>query len=201
MRTLAIALLAFTLFLPTANAQTLKGQFDVLNGLPKMHSKDKVVFEEFLNFGCPHCNNFHNASAKLRETFKDRVEFVNIPILFRGQGDSPLRLYYIGEKMGKGEEVKAALFKAKFKHSVDVFDPGIINYLSRSLGLGEEYAKQKDEPWLTAKIADNATLANSYGVTATPTIVIEKTLKMKGAHSMEELVASMDKTLNDLLKK
>ena len=93
----------------------------------------------FINFGCSHCNNLHNASKKFRREFSENIKFVDIPILFRGQNDAPLRLYFIAKKIGKGNLVKDELFKASFQHGVNVFDPGIVNFLARSLGIYKEY--------------------------------------------------------------
>ena len=65
-----------------------------------------------MNFGCPHCNNLREASIEFRKQQKDRVEFIDIPIVFRGQDDAPLRLYYVASKLGKGDQIKDELFKA-----------------------------------------------------------------------------------------
>lgn len=180
--------------------EKIRGNYEVLNGSPQKHSLETVVFEEFINFACPHCNNFRLLSEELREKYKDRVEFVDIPITFRGQSEAPLRLYYAGQSLGKGEEVKKAIFEAKFVHGVDVFDPGIINYLARSLGMGEAYQQAQNDPQITEMIAQGKEKTARYGVEGTPTIVLANTLKMKIGGSMEDFTQQLPETLDDLLK-
>ena len=180
--------------------ERIRGNYEVLNGAPQKHSLDTVVFEEFINFACPHCNSFRMLSGELREKYKDRVEFVDIPIMFRGQSEAPLRLYYASKALGKSEEVKAAIFEARFVHGVDVFDPGIINYLARSLGMGAAYEQAQNDPQITQMIEEGKEKTERYGVQGTPTIVLANTLKMKIGGSMETFTEQLPQTLDDLLK-
>ena len=134
--------------------ERIRGHYKIVGKLPRMHSLEKVVFEEFLNFGCPHCNNLYKSTREFRQNEKGRIEFRDIPITFRGQDDAPLRFFYVARKMGKGDLVKAELFKARFIHGVDVFDKGIVNYLARSLGLSDAYRKERDAPWINKLLVE-----------------------------------------------
>ena len=60
--------------------ESIQGHYDVVGNVPAAHSLKKVVYEEFMNFGCPHCNNLHKASRNFRKIFADKVEFIDIPI-------------------------------------------------------------------------------------------------------------------------
>ena len=113
-----LVLLVFAL--PLQGADRIRGHYEVIGQVPNFHSIQKVVFEEFMNFGCPHCNNLRKASLTFRKQQKDRVEFHDIPITFQGQDDAPLRLFYVARKQGKGDLIKNELFKASFIHGVDV---------------------------------------------------------------------------------
>ena len=88
-------------FLLSAN-ENIRGHYTLVGNKPEPNSIKKVVFEEFINFGCSHCNKLHKVSKNFRKKFADQVEFVDIPIVFKGQDDSPLRLYYIAKKIGMG---------------------------------------------------------------------------------------------------
>ncbi len=199
-RLLAVLLLSLSLVGP-ASAADVRGHFELVGQAPGAHSVEKVRFEEFLNFGCPHCNNLRTLAKDFRKQYEEKIEFIDIPIAFRGQDDAPLRLYHIAKKHGKGDLVKTALFDASFKHSVNVFDPGIVNYLARSLGMGTEYANEKDQDWVSAAIAEGMQKANAYGVTGTPTVVLENSMKMDiGQYGgMEDFVQQLPETIDDLL--
>ena len=47
--------------------ESIQGHYDVVGNVPAAHSLKKVVYEEFMNFGCSHCNNLHKASRNFRE--------------------------------------------------------------------------------------------------------------------------------------
>ena len=180
--------------------ESIRGNYDVVGNIPAAHSVKKVVYEEFMNFGCPHCNNLYKASRNFRKKFADKVEFIDIPIVFRGQDDSPLRLYYVAKKIGKGDLIIDELFKASFTHNVNVFDPGITNYLARSLGIHKEFQKEKDQKWVNQLIEDGERKATIYGLTGTPTIVIQYALKMDiGPYgTMAGFVKKIPETIADL---
>ncbi len=180
--------------------ESIRGHYDVVGNIPAAHSVKKVVYEEFMNFGCPHCNNLYKASRNFRKKFADKVEFIDIPIVFRGQDDSPLRLYYVAKKIGKGDLIIDELFKASFTHNVNVFDPGIANYLARSLGIHKEFQKEKDQKWVNQLIKDGERKATIYGLTGTPTIVIQYALKMDiGPYgTMAGFVKKIPETIADL---
>ena len=181
---------------------SIRGHYDVVGNVPAANSLKKVVYEEFMNFGCPHCNNLHKASRNFRKKFADKVEFIDIPIVFRGQDDSPLRLYYVARKIGKGDLIKDELFKASFTHGVNVFDKGITNYLARTLGIHKEFQKEKNKKWINQLIKDGERKAALFGVSSTPTVVIQYALKMdiRPYGTMANFVKKVPETIADLMQ-
>jgi len=199
-----IILLFFCLLTAFALAakESIRGHYDIVGNIPAAHSVKKVVYEEFMNFGCPHCNKLHKASKNFRKEFADKVEFIDIPIVFRGQNDSPLRLYYVAKKIGKGDLIIDELFMASFEQNVNVFDPAIINYLARSLGIHEEFQKGKDQKWVNQLIKDGERKATIYGLTGTPTVIIQHALKMNISPygTMFRFVNKIPETIADLMQ-
>ena len=182
--------------------QKIRGHYTLVGNKPESKSIKKIVFEEFINFGCSHCNKLHKASKEFRKNFADQIEFVDIPIVFKDQDDSPLRLYYVARKIGKGNLIKDELFNASFIHGVNVFDPGVTNYLARSLGISKEFQKEKDLPWVNQLIRDGKRKSLIYGVRGTPTVIIQQALKMDiGKYgSMDLFVKKIPETIEDLMK-
>jgi protein-disulfide isomerase len=202
MQKVVLIIFGLTLAFSLSAKESIRGHFEIVGSVPTAHSVKKVVFEEFMNFGCPHCNRLHKASIKFRKKFADKVEFIDIPIVFRGQNDSPLRLYYVARKIGKGKLIKDEIFKASFSHGVNVFDPGITNYLARSLGINKEFQQEKDQAWVNKLIKEGERKSAIYGVSGTPTVVIQHALKMDiGTYgTMSEFVKKMPETIADLLQ-
>ena len=182
--------------------EKIRGHYKLVGNKPESESIKKIVFEEFINFGCSHCNKLHKASKEFRKNFANQIEFVDIPIVFKGQDDSPLRLYYVARKIGKGDLIKDELFNASFIHGVNVFDPGVTNYLARSLGIGKEFQKEKDLQWVNQLIRDGEKKSLIYGVRGTPTVIIQQALKMDiGKYgSMDAFLKKFPETIEDLMR-
>ena len=182
--------------------EKIRGHYKLVGNKPESKSINKIVFEEFINFGCSHCNKLHKASKEFRKNFADQIEFVDIPIVFKGQDDSPLRLYYVARKIGKGDLIKDELFNASFIHGVNVFDPGVTNYLARSLGISKEFQKEKDLEWVNQLIRDGERKSLIYGVRGTPTVIIQQALKMDiGKYgSMDAFLKKFPETIEDLMR-
>ena len=182
--------------------EKIRGHYKLVGNKPESKSIKKIVFEEFINFGCSHCNKLHKASKEFRNKFADQIEFVDIPIVFKGQDDSPLRLYYVARKIGKGNLIKDELFNASFIHGVNVFDPGVTNYLARSLGISKEFQKEKDLQWVNQLIRDGERKSLIYGVRGTPTVIIQQALKMDiGKYgSMDAFLKKFPETIEDLMR-
>ena len=182
--------------------EKIRGHYKLVGNKPESKSIKKIVFEEFINFGCSHCNKLHKASKDFRKKFANQIDFFDIPIVFKGQDDSPLRLYYVARKIGKGDLIKDELFNASFIHGVNVFDPGVTNYLARSLGISKEFQKEKNLPWVNQLIRDGERKSLIYGVRGTPTVIIQKTLKMDiGKYgSMDAFLKKFPETIEDLMR-
>ena len=202
MQKLILIIFGLSLTFSVSAKESIRGYFEVIGSVPSVHSVKKVVFEEFMNFGCKHCNRLHKASKDFRDKFADKVEFIDIPIVFRGQDDSPLRLYYVARKMGKGKLIKDELFKASFTYGVNVFDSGITNYLARSLGMNKEFQQEKEQAWVSNLIKEGERKSKIYGVSGTPTVVIQRTLKMDiGQYgTMSDFVKKAPETIADLIQ-
>jgi protein-disulfide isomerase len=185
-----------------ASAQALTGKYAVIadKSAPAPHSLDVVVVEEFLNFSCPHCNDFRDAAKPVFAKYGKRMKLVRVPILFRGQNDAPLRLFYVAQARGKEDDVDQALFDARFRYGVDNFDPQVVGYVARTNGLQEAYEKEASAEWVGRRIADGHVRANDAGVEATPTLVLQGSLRLVPDSSMADFVANFDKVVSQLLR-
>lgn len=201
MRTLSGLLLAVVALLLTAAPAfgQLQGRFEAIGPVPAEDSLETVVFEEYLNFTCPHCNNFRTAAKPLFDKYGDQVRHVNIPILFRGQTDHVIRLYYVAEREGQGTRVKNMIFDAVFQYGVNINDPAVVSYLARSAGLGDAYAEQRDQDWVNRKVQESRQRAAAAGVRATPTVVLQGAVKLTPERGMDAFVNNLDSLIGQLL--
>lgn len=196
--TLFILFLSFSMGSQTFGIE-LKGHFTPLNTIPE--KREIVVFDEFSNFGCPHCNNFNFASKSLLKKYKGKLKINYVPYLFRGQSDLIVRLYLIAHKMGRGKEVKNAIFEAKFKYDANIFDPATVSFLARSLGLMKEFKKNQNASWVNQKLKEFSEKAAKWNVKSTPTIVLQEAVKvLPPPGGMKELINNIDSLISQLLK-
>lgn len=183
-----------------AQAQGISGNYSAVGPLPPRKSADVVVVEEFLNFTCSHCNNFREVAKPVFDKYGKRLKLVRIPLLFRGQADPPLRLFFIAQANGKEELIHDVLFDAAFKYNVNIYDPAVVSYLARTNGLAEAYARDSGADWVTRKIAEAVARANAVGVEATPTLVVQGAMKMTPQGRMELFVQGFDFVVGELLR-
>ena len=66
---LMLLLLGLILSFSLSANEKIRGHYKLLGNKPDANSIKKVVFEEFINFGCSHCNKLHKASKNFRKTF------------------------------------------------------------------------------------------------------------------------------------
>ena len=192
--------LALTLPAPLWAAPEIDGQYDSIGTVPARHSLQRVTFEEFLNFTCPHCNNFRGEAKGLFKKYGNRINRIYVPILFRGQADHPLRLFYIAEAEGKQEQVKDAIFDAAFKFNANVYDKAVVAFLARQEGLYERYKAESQADWVSRKVFEAQQRARAAGVDATPTIVLQNALRAKPDSGMAAFVNNLDALIGQLLK-
>ncbi len=187
-------------FLALQAGAQIEGAYESIGPIPGKHSLDTVVYEEYINFTCSHCNNFRAAALPIKEKFRDKLRIVYIPILFRGQNDAAMRLFYIAQQQGLEEQIQDALFDATFRYGVNINDPAVVSYLARSAGLGEAYASEAGADWVTQKVEAAMAKAREAGVTATPTVVLQGTVRVLPRGGMQAFVDNLDRLITQLLK-
>jgi predicted DsbA family dithiol-disulfide isomerase len=177
----------------------IQGDYERIGAVPNPNTAQTVLFEEYLNFTCPHCNNFRQAAADLKAKFGKRLNVTYIPVLFRGQNDAMMRLFFIAQREGKEHAALDALFDAAFRYGVNLNDPAVINYLARSMGLGEAYERDYNAPWVNAKLNESLAKADQAGITATPTVVLQGSIRVLPRGGMSAFVGNLEQIISQLL--
>lgn len=185
--------------IPPAFGQ-INGTFDTIGEIPGKHTQDVVVLEEFINFTCPHCNNFRTSSKHMFKKYGARIKRVNVPIAFRGQSDLVLRLYFIAEKAGIGDTVKDAIFEQVFIWGRNINSRKVIEDLADLVDILPQFKRDENSDWVNNKIFKADQRANSVGVRGTPTIVLNGALRMSPRLGMGIFVKNLDQIIKQLLK-
>ena len=167
--------------LATAATPELKGKFEVLKGEVSTHTPGKVKLIEFADFYCPHCHRFDGEALPLLEKeFGNKLEatMVGFPVI-PGKLPTPFDMYEQAKMMGKGNEMKAVLFRTIHKDKITgVLDRSLREVLIREVGLDP---KVFEEGMASGKPAKKFEEGRKWGerikVQSTPTLLIDGNIK------------------------
>ena len=180
----ALAVYSLTSRAPEAPQEKLpsEGKFTKLSK-PSTYEPGKVKITEFLKFNCGHCYQLNQQMPSVKQKYGDRVEITYKPMLWRTVAqDSEFRksieAYILAERLGKGEEMKDALFRAMFVDKKDLTSENVLEDIARSVGFGDEYATALKRGDARDEAEADIRLAESYQVDETPTIVINGNIKI-----------------------
>ncbi|MDO9097206.1 MAG: DsbA family protein [Candidatus Methanoperedens sp.] len=169
------------------------GKYVKLNK-PSTYEPGKVKITEFLKFNCGHCFSLNPQLPALKKKYGDNLSITYKPMLWRSvpqdQGfRKSIEAYILAERMGKGEEMKDALFKALFVDKKDLSSELVLGDIAKSAGLGEDFSAALKRGDAKDEAEANIRLAESFQVDETPTIIINGNLKVTPAMANEDMAA------------
>ncbi len=165
----------------TAASPELKGKFEVLKGEVSTHTPGKVKLIEFADFYCPHCHYFEEAALPiLQKEFGNKLEatLVGFPV-FQNKFPTPFVMYEQAKMMGKGNEMKAVLFRTIHKDKITgMLDRSLREVLIKEVGLDRKVFEEGMASGKPAKIFEEGRKwGERIKVQYTPTVLIDGNIK------------------------
>lgn len=159
----------------------LKGKFEVLKGEVSTHTPGKVKLVEFADFYCPHCHRFDGEGlALLVKEFGNKLEatMVGFPVI-NGKLPTPFDMYEQAKMMGKGNEMKAVLFRTIHTDKITgVLDRSLREVLIKEVGLDPKAFEEGMASGKPAKIFEEGRKwGERIKVQQTPTVLIDGNIK------------------------
>ncbi|TKS64634.1 MAG: DSBA oxidoreductase [Nitrospira sp.] len=159
----------------------LKGKFEVLKGEVSTHTPGKVKLVEFADFYCPHCHRFDGEGlALLVKEFGNKLEatMVGFPVI-HGKLPTPFDMYEQAKMMGKGNEMKAVLFRTIHTDKITgVLDRSLREVLIKEVGLDPKAFEEGMASGKPAKIFEEGRKwGERIKVQQTPTVLIDGNIK------------------------
>jgi len=178
------------------SSKSIRGRFVLLSDKASTHEAGKVVLLEFFDFYCPHCYRFHvERWPALKERYGDRVVLVDKGYPLRQRSILPIEAYEIARDMGRGEEMKDAMFKAIHEDGRSISTVEALGEIAASVGLDREsFSKALSSHAMAQRVNENIRLGNSYNLDQTPTIIIDGNIKVVDT-SVENLETIIDSLL------
>jgi thiol:disulfide interchange protein DsbA len=174
----------------SAATPDLKGKFEILKDEKSTHQPGKVKVIEFADFYCPHCHHFEETGLPLLvKEFGNRLEvtMVGFPVI-RGKLPTAFDMYEQAKAMGKGNEMRAVLFRTIHKDKIDgVLDRSIRSLLIKEVGLDVAAFEAGLESGKPAKtFEDGRRWGERIKVSSTPSLLLDGNIKVDGANMTPE---------------
>ncbi|MHC9061743.1 DsbA family protein [Nitrospira sp. CMX1] len=182
-----------------ATKPELKGKFEILKDETSTHQPGKVKVIEFADFYCPHCHHFEETGVPLlMKEFGNRVEItmVGFPVI-PGKLPTPFDMYEQAKMMGKGDQMKAVLFRTIHKEKLDgVLDRSIRSLLIKEVGLDVETFEAGMESGKPARLFEaGRRWGERVKVSSTPSILLDGNIKVDGANMTPENVLTIIRSI------
>lgn len=179
----------------------LKGKFELLKDEPSIHRPGKVKVIEFADFYCPHCHQFEETGLPLLiKEFGNKLEItmVGFPVI-RGKLPTAFDMYEQAKAMGKGNEMRAVLFRTIHKDKIDgVLDRSIRSLLIKEVGLDAMTFEAGMESGKPAKaFEDGRRWGERIKVSSTPSLLLDGNIKVDGANMTPENVITIIRSILD----
>jgi thiol:disulfide interchange protein DsbA len=180
----------------TAASPELKGKFVVLKGEVSTHTPGKVKLIEFADFYCPHCHRFDGEGLPLLvKEFGNKIEvtMVGFPVI-PGKLPTAFDMYEQAKMMGKGNEMKAVLFRTIHKDKITgVLDRSLREGLIREVGLDPKAFEEGMASGKPAKIFEEGRKwGERIKVQSTPTVLIDGNIKAESIDPEGNIKSEID---------
>jgi len=171
------------------------GEFTRLDK-PTTYEPGKVKMTVFLKFDCPHCYTFDNDLPQLLKKYGNNVSVTYVPVVWRGQSTKSIEAYILAEEMGKSDEMREALFQAKFRKGMDIMESVLaLEDVAASIGLGADFNTRLERDEAKQAALENLRLMRDYNIHGTPTVILNGNLLVN--HS----ISNLDAVIGSLLSK
>ena len=180
----------------TAASPELKGKFEVLKGEVSTHTPGKVKLIEFADFYCPHCHRFDGEILPLLEKeFGNKLEATMVGFqVIQGKLPTPFDMYEQAKMMGKGNEMKAVLFRTIHKDKITgVLDRSLREVLIKEVGLDPKAFEEGMASGKPAKIFEEGRKwGERIKVQFTPTVLIDGNIKAESIDPEGKIKSEID---------
>ena len=134
---------------------------------------DKVEVAEVFSYACPHCAHFQPYADELKSKLPANAQFVLVPAVFNPSWEPFARAFYTAQALGLVDRTHQALFDAVHRDHLPLRDiESLANWYAGQGANAGNFLSTANSFVIDAKMAHGNDLVKSYGVEATPTLVV-----------------------------
>jgi thiol:disulfide interchange protein DsbA len=168
----------------TTGKQWVEGSdYAVINPPVATSTGDKVEVAEVFSYACPHCAHFQPYADELKGQLPGNAQFVLVPAVFNPSWEPFARAFYTAQTLGLVDKTHQALFDAIHRDHLPL---NTIDTLANFYGgygtMPASFLGTANSFIIDARLSHAAELVRSYGVEATPTLVVNGKYRV-GANS------------------
>ncbi len=173
---------------PTAPRFTNGDAYVTLSSPQRYSDKGKVELVEVFSYGCVHCARFAPLMQKLVDSLPADVAVHYIPAAFNHAWVPYARAWYAAQQLGVAKATHMAVFKAKFSDHYPMNSlEDLANFYAREGVDRSAFLKAARSPETNRKLAADTRLIQRWGVSGTPTIVVDGKYRSNNVHTYAEL--------------
>ena len=155
---------------------------------------DKVEVLEMFSYLCSHCNTFEPYVNSWAERIPDYVDFKRIPVVFgRGSWELYARAYATADIMNLAEEAHMAMMDRLWKERKTM--RSLVEIADFYAGFGADKAKflsTAESFAVDGKLRKDQQLVRAYGITGTPSLVVNGKYRITGNAALPSFDAMLD---------
>lgn len=143
----------------------------------------KVEVVEVFSYACPHCAHFQPYADELRSKLPANAQMVYIPAVFNPQWEPFARAFWTAQALGLVDKTHQAVFDAVHRDHLPLASiDALANWYAGQGANAGNFLSTANSFVVDAKMSHAAELIRSYGVEATPTLVVNGKYRV-GANS------------------
>lgn len=177
----------------TALADAQLGRDYSLLNPPQPTSTRKIEVLEFFFYGCSHCFHLHPLLSAWEKTMPKDVELTFVPTVFRDSWEPMANTFYALESMGKQRQLDDALYLAWNKENMTLIDESMIADFVAKHGVDRaKFTAAYNSFAMQSKVMRAKQMIRSYGISGTPTLVVDGKYVIEGLQPEDTIRALKD---------
>lgn len=200
LRHLFLALFLVPGMLVGVSANAWSAEYETITPPQPTANPDKVEVIEVFWYRCPHCYRLQPTMERWLKTKPDNVDFIRMPAILAGNWALHARAYYTAEVLGIVDKIHRPLFDAIHAERRDLDSEEALQKFFGEFGVD---AATFQKTWrsfaVETKVRRARIMTQRYGITGTPTIVIDGKYRTDG--TMAGNYANMMRVVDELIAK
>jgi len=171
-------------------------RYEVIEGPRLGDDPDVIEVTEFFWYGCPHCYRFHPHIERWKESRPEDVSFRHMPAILSPRWELHAKAFYAASIMDVLDRFHGPMFEAIHRDGRSLDSVSAIGSFAASLGIdGERFVATMQSFAVDTRIRRAKSLQRAYGITGTPTVVIDGRFRTSGG--IADGVANMIPVINE----